>query len=88
MAGSWKQHIGIGGVDPNTNIRNEVHILATDSHATTSLSYSLHDGRDEKKLHTEPPPASVGCEPEIRPQSKKRNQVFTLSLVLASLLTI
>ena len=84
MAHSRKRRKGIGSVNPDSDDEKEVHISATASRTTTSLSYSLYDGREEKKLRTAPPPATVRCQPEIKSQSKKRSQVFTLSLVLAA----
>ena len=82
MARSRKRRKGIGGVHPDSDDEKEVHISATATRTTTSLTYSLHDVRSEKKPRTEPPPATVGSEQKTKPQPKKRNQVFVLCLVL------
>ena len=90
MAGSRKRRIGIGGLDPNPDVKNEVHVSAVANASTISLSYTLHDGRSEKKARTEPPspPAAVGSEQETKPQPKKRNQVFISTRVLLPTLLI
>jgi len=81
MAGSQKQRKGIGGLDPDPESEQEVHISATACGDRITLSYSLHDARDHKKACREPP-TGAGPEPAPKPQPKKCYQVCR-SLVLA-----
>jgi hypothetical protein len=82
MARSRKRRVGIGHLDPDADVRKEVHVSAVANPSTTSFSYTVHDVRSEKKPHIEPPPATVGSEQETKPQPKKCNQVFIFCLVL------